>query len=192
MSEKFVKVPGLVEEETMGVLREQIVLQAKDGDLIVECGVFLGSTVCYVGQALKKLGVKAKIYAIDNWLCANISDESKQFVNRSESFLEGFTLNVAKCGLTDMVTTLQMDSLTAVDYFENNSISFLFLDASHNYEDVKDELKAWLPKVKNGGIICGHDFSDPSVNRAVVEVLGNVNESSSKCAYWIENQCLKN
>ena len=36
-------------------------------------------------------------------------------------------------------------------------IDFLFIDADHRYESFIADLKAWIPKVKAGGIVCGHD-----------------------------------
>ncbi len=42
--------------------------------------------------------------------------------------------------------------------YQDNSLNFIYIDASHKYEDVKRDLRDWLPKVKADGIIAGHDF----------------------------------
>ena len=37
-------------------------------------------------------------------------------------------------------------------------LDFCYIDACHEYEAVKEDLAAWYPKVKVGGVIGGHDF----------------------------------
>lgn len=58
--------------------------------------------------------------------------------------------------------------------FEDQSIDFVFIDADHIYEHVRKDVLAWLPKVKPGGIIAGHDYNPPhEVKRAVDEIFGD-------------------
>jgi len=49
--------------------------------------------------------------------------------------------------------------------FVDNTLDFVYLDADHSYQAVKDDLNAWYPKLKVGGIICGHDFSIEDVEQ---------------------------
>jgi predicted O-methyltransferase YrrM len=50
-------------------------------------------------------------------------------------------------------------SWSAAVYYEDSSLDFVFIDAKHTYDCVKADIEAWRGKVKPGGIICGHDFS---------------------------------
>jgi len=54
---------------------------------------------------------------------------------------------------------------------EDQSLYFVYIDAGHSYAEVTKDLQAWIPKVKPGGWIGGHDFnySQPGVTRAVME-----------------------
>lgn len=49
-------------------------------------------------------------------------------------------------------------SLNAVNMISNRSLDFVFIDADHNYESVKDDLENWSKKVKRRGIVAGHDY----------------------------------
>ena len=53
---------------------------------------------------------------------------------------------------------LKMTSMEAVKKFENESIDFVFIDGSHEYEDIKNDIISWMPKVKKGGVLAGHDY----------------------------------
>ena len=50
-------------------------------------------------------------------------------------------------------------SYDVVDRFQDKSIDFIYIDGRHDYESVKRDLELYLPKLKNGGIIGGHDYN---------------------------------
>ena len=49
-------------------------------------------------------------------------------------------------------------SFDVVKEFEDGMFDFIYIDADHTYEGVKRDLEDWWPKVKSGGIFCGHDY----------------------------------
>lgn len=53
----------------------------------------------------------------------------------------------------------------------DNSLGLVYLDAAHDYENVKNDLHAFLPKLVKGGIMAGHDYLNKSygVEKAVSE-----------------------
>jgi hypothetical protein len=64
----------------------------------------------------------------------------------------------------------------------------VYIDASHEYEYVKQDILNWLPKVKLGGIICGDDYTRgwPGVVLAVNEIFGdNVNIVGNQ-QWWLK------
>lgn len=69
---------------------------------------------------------------------------------------------------------LQQESQVAARAVEDSSVDFCFIDANHMYEAVKADIQAWLPKVKRGGWIGGHDYHNTwggrwGVSKAVTE-----------------------
>jgi len=56
-------------------------------------------------------------------------------------------------------------------YFIDEKFDLLFIDGGHDYEQVKRDLSRWVPRVKDNGIIAGHDYEIEGVWRAVEEQL---------------------
>ena len=74
-----------------------------------------------------------------------------------------------KYGVVDFV---QASSIEYADLIENNSVDFVYIDAKHDYDSVKQDLSVWFPKVKIGGFLAGHDYDKnqwPDVVQAVDE-----------------------
>ena len=55
---------------------------------------------------------------------------------------------------------LRMTSEEAAHEIEEGSLDFAYLDAQHHYEAVQQDIAMWWPKVRTGGLLCGHDYSD--------------------------------
>lgn len=49
----------------------------------------------------------------------------------------------------------------------NGEIDFLFVDGVHKVPAVLADLRGWVPKVRRGGLIVGHDWRIPRVRRGV-------------------------
>jgi len=69
------------------------------------------------------------------------------------------------------LTVLKGDSSTMAGKVEDDSLDFVFIDADHRYEAVIKDLAAWVPKLKSGGILCGHDIHLVGVRKAIDEKL---------------------
>jgi hypothetical protein len=68
-------------------------------------------------------------------------------------------MNDAKRRLDDgRVTFIHDDTLKAAQQSLPESLDFVFIDAGHQYEEVKADLEAWFPKVRKGGVVSGHDY----------------------------------
>jgi len=74
------------------------------------------------------------------------------------------------------VTTIVEPSIQAAIHFADESLDFVYIDAMHDYENVKADILAWFPKVRLNGFITGHDYDDMDTHvdvvKAVNELLG--------------------
>jgi len=88
----------------------------------------------------------------------------------------------------------QSTSDMAVDAFTNESLDFVFVDGLHTYDQTLKDCINYLPKIKKGGIICGHDYNViPAVTRAVNE-FSDMNKktpkdlkSTTRAWYWVKD-----
>lgn len=144
---------------------------AKDGDRFVELGVWKGGSTSFMGVEILNSGKKIKYDAIDSF------GGSKEHGDVSDWLYDEAALNLKPLTDLGVVNLIKGYSLEEVKNYEDNSIDFCFIDASHEYEDVKKDLEAWLPKVKSGGILAGHDYDRvwQGVIKAVDEVIGKEN-----------------
>jgi len=53
---------------------------------------------------------------------------------------------------------LRATSKEAAPQFADGALDFVFIDAQHHYAAVKEDLELWYPKVRQGGLLCGHDW----------------------------------
>ncbi|KAH3766052.1 WD repeat domain 60 [Pelomyxa schiedti] len=57
-------------------------------------------------------------------------------------------------------TVLRLTSEQAAKLIPDDSLSFVYIDARHDYSSVLQDLSLWYPKLKRGGVLAGHDFID--------------------------------
>ena len=51
-----------------------------------------------------------------------------------------------------------MTTTEAAKHIEDDSVDYIYVDARHDYCGVTQDLQAYWPKLKGGGILAGHDF----------------------------------
>ena len=83
---------------------------------------------------------------------------------------------------------LKTISIEASKFFENNSLDFVYIDAIHTYDSVKEDITLWLPKIKKGGCIGGHDYSKAwsGVVKAVHETLRKPDYVFEDCSWLVK------
>jgi len=137
------------------------------GGIIVEVGVWQGRSL----QAILDLCRENnnRVFAIDNWNPP--ADDPDYAEARDTDIYAIFLKNLERLGHTSTVEVIRDDSARAAGRFADRSVDLLFLDADHNYEAVKRDIHAWLPKLKDHSCLCGHDYTfREGVRHAVQEI----------------------
>lgn len=107
------------------------------------------------------------LFAVDIWgkydEHGTSADTSNELYNVYKNFM-----------FDDRLKIVHLDSAQASTLFEKRSLDFVYIDDNHNEDKVVEGITDWLPKVKIGGVLCGHDWGDNGggVVNAVNRVLG--------------------
>ncbi len=125
--------------------------------LFRKLGFTLGAEIgVEIGTFSKHLCVdnpKLKLYSIDSWSAYKVYGFGKS-QNRQNSYYERAKIKLAPYNC-EIINDF---SVNAVKKFKDESLDFVFIDASHDYEHVKEDIREWSKKVKRGGIVAGHDY----------------------------------
>jgi cephalosporin hydroxylase len=128
----------------------------------VEVGCYKGRSAAFMAVTLINTNKQIQFDCVDIW------DLSDQFPNAK---LGEFHANLLPAN--GWYNAIQGNSVDVAATYPDRSLDFVYIDADHLYLSIYADIQAWLPKVKTGGYIGGHDFRDGGMNvdRAVKELL---------------------
>lgn len=139
------------------------VSSAPEGSTIVELGSFKGRSFSHLLELANKSSKKLNLVSIDTFKGSAEHNESKLY--------EEFKKNIDSLYFKYPYITIVGESVNVSKIFTEKSIYAVLIDASHEYEDVRNDIEAWKPKIIPGGYIAGDDYDWPGVRKAVKEIL---------------------
>lgn len=161
---------------------DMIAQMLPEGGTFVEVGCWLGDSSAYMVHRCREIGKAASLHFVDTW--------GPYLDGNKNPNLDWMREAISQCPGQDMapvwLARMECDGLLSTNVYQHKaksvdfaaelpdgSVDAVFIDGDHAYEAAKADIRAWLPKVKLGGMLCGDDFdvSDPGVCKAVVELL---------------------
>lgn len=147
---------GAVPFESESTLSE--LLKHMGNNLVfVEVGVLRATTIVGVAEDCENV---AKVIGVDNYLPYVDRTTTAYSVGKELAAMnkEIALTKIAASKAKDKIELWLEDSATAAHKIANGSIDCVFLDAYLCKEDVAVHVNTWRPKVKPGGVLCGHDI----------------------------------
>ena len=135
---------------------------------IVEIGSYKGRSTIAIGSALKEAG-RGSLVSIDPHMPTGKPSYARE--HGDIDTLAEFQENIARAGVAAYVKSVQAVSTDARKSYDMQPVDMLFVDGSHDYEDVLADIDAWSPFLVAGGIAAFNDPYGPGVNRALRERL---------------------
>jgi len=160
---------------------------------IVELGTFFGKSACFMGELIKDSHRDVHFETCDLFDTRFANDESiSDFVkfnlqNNTDNSWRGLVGRyLHEAGVLPHVTVTTADSVSLASSYADDSVHMVYIDACHEYDSVHADISAWLPKIKTGGIISGHDYDRKSVQRAVAELIGPVSVTCERTWFKVK------
>ena len=160
-------------------LYSQVASKTQNGWKLVEIGCWQGRSAAFLATELANSGKTFDFYCVDTWDGSeeHLNENSHAYsplVQQKDWLYNKFLTNMEP--LKDYFTPIRKESIEAAKDFEDNSLDFVFIDASHDYNNVMADLEAWYPKMKkceccgrSDSILTGHDFIARGVSQAVID-----------------------
>lgn len=178
-------IDGWMSERELTWLASQARGISRSSSTLVEIGTWRGRSARAIGDNLEN----------DSCLwCVDTYDTRSDLIDSATG--GDIVFSEAQNNLTDLVTSgrvlmRRFDSLTIAKLFSDSHLKadFVFIDGSHDYESVRDDIRAWLPLLRDEkSVICGHDYGvHGGVGKAVKEAFGNGYETVKGTSIWVRS-----
>ncbi len=160
----------------------EAIAAASDSDTLVEVGVAYGKSLAHLARMAIDAGKQCRIIGVDPWESVwGYWDDLSILVEKEGGARQAFEAEMARYAYEERkrVDIWQETSTVAAARWHNKPakhgpISFVWIDAVHDKPHVLEDIAAWMPLIRPGGMIGGHDHtpSFPGVEEAVREVFG--------------------
>lgn len=136
--------------------------------VVVEVGTWKGQSVLHMADICKKLGINTKFYCVDTWLGATefwtsmmeSAERDLKLINGYPSVYYQFLSNVVHRGHEDAILPVPNTSANGYRILKYLGIQpdLVYVDGSHEEEDVTSDLNMYWDLLKEGGIMFGDDY----------------------------------
>lgn len=144
---------GLFERET---LLEFLPKGARVAEIGVACGDF--------SAKILEVCRPKELHLIDPWEFQNRADYLADTNNVSQAE-QDLRFQAIEARFEREIAEKQVHlhraySVAAAERFADASFDWVYIDAMHTYEGLRDDLNAWAPKLKAEGLLIGDDFAE--------------------------------
>ncbi len=158
-------------------------LQTMKSPVFVEIGGYLGASAYFLAAAAAKRG--GLVYCVDTWKNDAMSEGPRDTWSEFLSNTYDYRKYIRAIRGTSVATASKFEGI----------IDLLFIDGEHSYNGCRSDVEAWLPKVREGGVVVFHDYTwAEGVQRTIDEYIRPIETKKGMVVqntYWtrISNNC---
>jgi predicted O-methyltransferase YrrM len=157
-------VEGWLEDDEAWSLHRAVATFPGSGPLtVVEIGSWKGRSTIALATGVIAREAAGVVVAVD----PHRGGVAHRLTGEEDTF-DQFQANLQRAGLSDVVDPIRATSEAARLRFPDDSVHVLFIDGSHRFEDVLDDIDGWAPALRAGARVAFHDsISYPGVAAVV-------------------------
>lgn len=155
---------ALTEQNSVRGLHSLVSQFYKAGFKMVEVGSLEGiSTLLFAS-------VVDTIYSVDCY-DYKVPPEGR-IPEHDQMFIEAERMFIARTKDVPNIIKIRKTSIEAAKDFEDGSLDAVYIDAEHDEDSVREDIRAWRPKIKRGGVLSGHDWVLPHIGKILIDEEG--------------------
>jgi hypothetical protein len=120
---------------------------------VVELGTHYGYSYFVFCEAVVRLGLGTRTFALDSWVgddqAGTYGEEVFEFVSATN-----------ERSYAEFSTLLRGYFDESLDKIEDGSVDLLHIDGRHGYDDVRHDFEAWRPKLSPRAVVLFHDVAE--------------------------------
>jgi hypothetical protein len=120
----------------------------------VEIGVWKGE----YSEILCKANPNLHLWSVDPWELTAFPSKYRGMPD-TQAVYDTHYEEAKACLAPYNCTILRLYSMEAVKQFKNESLDFVYIDGNHDFQNCTNDIVEWSKKVRQGGIISGHDYT---------------------------------
>lgn len=143
---------------------------------MVEVGSFEGVSTILFSQSVET------VYSVDCYdypvpSTGRIPSHDQLFIDAEKTFIDR-TKDIKN------IIKIRKTSEEAAKDFPDKSLDAVYIDAEHDENSVRTDIRTWRPKIKFGGYLCGHDYNQLPVQKVLAEE-GYLNITVAPDSSWV-------
>lgn len=133
--------------------------------LVIELGCFAGKATAAIAPICVRNGTE--YHAVDWFNAQGDPTDPTTLLQENTDVHAMIVRNLERMNLRQHIKLITSEAVAYAANFPDGSVDLCFIDTDHRTEAVAKTIDAWWPKIKIGGVLCGHDYHMPTVSAAV-------------------------
>ena len=95
--------------------------------------------------------------------------ETGRIPEHDQSYVDAERMFIERTKDVPNIIKIRKSSVEAAKDFPDGSLDAVYIDAAHDEDSVREDIRTWRSKIKQGGILSGHDYVLPFMRKLLVD-----------------------
>lgn len=155
-------------------------IQSHNAAVVIDVESQDGGVARYIAEQASSLPFLTTVYSVNGWTSA---DHSQRHL------FQRFLSNVKQDNTTNLIVPIRMNSQDAALAL-NVQADFISLVGANDKDIIYRDILAWYPHLNNGGVICGNNWNESSIEVGVTRAAGALDATlqiNNNVWYFVKN-----